>query len=298
MENQKQDHPCFDGILYDDRYYRDCDPTTGLVRPELFDRFETGVPEWEFPEEKRVNTPPQKNSTQENSTKQEIFSGSPPVGQIIKKGQTNTNKTNTVLDTDWLRLNNLLEFRVGDSVTSIDTANITEFFIKYVYKGEDRTFKFAIAPSSESYVGGPNQTPEVKAGMLTRSSMAIKTFTVAGGEPVYQVLGVEPTLFYVTGLFIGAERNNNSSSINTTTLTTKVYDSKGNLNAVKSAEVFDTEVTKSGRPIELHIYSKTNGTDEEIKIKYRCLVQNARYFMRRSDRVYYALDLFLMSRLS
>lgn len=204
--------------------------------------------------------------------------------------------TPEVLDRNWLTLNNILDFRVGDSVTNIDTELVTEFFIKYNYLGADKVYKFAIAPSTESYVGGPNQTPEVKAGILTRSSMAIKTFTLAGGEPVYQVLGLEPTMFSLTGLFIGAESGTSGGST-TSALTSNVYNAKANLTAVKSSELFDKEVVKSGRLIEVHLYSKTSGTDSEIKIKYSCLIQNARYFLRRSDRVYYALDLFLLKRL-
>ena len=201
-----------------------------------------------------------------------------------------------VLERNWLNLNNVLDFRVGNSITNIDTELVTEFFIKYNYLGADKVYKFAIAPSTESYIGGPNQTPEVKAGILTRSSMAIKTFTLAGGEPIYQVLGLEPTMFSLTGLFIGAETNTSTSST-TSILTSNVYNPKANLTAVKSSELFDKEVVKSGRLIEVHLYSKTSGTDSEIKIKYSCLIQNARYFLRRSDRVYYALDLFLLKRL-
>ena len=49
-----------------------------------------------------------------------------------------TYRTPEVLDRNWLKLNNLLEFRVGDSVTNIDTELVTEFFIKYNYQGTDK----------------------------------------------------------------------------------------------------------------------------------------------------------------
>jgi hypothetical protein len=182
--------------------------------------------------------------------------------------------------------------------TSISGEDFTEFFIKYQKDGKPKIFQFAIAPALESYTGGGGQTPEIKPGLLNRTTMAIKTFVVAGGEPIYQILGKEPTLFQLNGLFIGAETNSESEpSSKTSSLTSNAYSLTASLSAVDIAEIFDRDVAKSGRLIEVHLYSKTAGTDKEIKIKYQCLLQNARYFIRRTDRVYYALDLYLLKRL-
>lgn len=288
----------FNGKVFDGFNYWDIDPTTG--EPRKYNLLESDVNLKYFDigiaSDVSLGETPNGLFTIPNSQYLlDNVSYINPSESEVNNPKVEPQKINYTFDTEWLKVNNLLDFRVGDNISSIDTSHITEFFIKY-YKGGNKVYKFAIAPSTESYTGGPNQTPEVKSGLLTRSSLAIKTFTLAGGEPVYQVLGIEPTLFYLTGLFIGAEIDNETGA-STTALTNNVYNTKASLNAVDSAELFDSEVVKSGRPIEIHLYSKTNTSDKEIKIKYKCIVQNARYFLRRSDRVYYALDLYLMSRL-
>lgn len=158
-------------------------------------------------------------------------------------------------------------------------------------------FKFALLPAIESKLGGGGgQVPEVKPGILRRVTQNIKTFELPGGVPAFQVLGVSATMFQIVGLFMGAEEvlANNA----------KVYESnsKGSINAYRPearldaeyyACYFESEFVQKGMPVEIIINSRSN-TDVGIALSYKALLQNYRYFIVRSDRVYYAMDALIL----
>ena len=158
-------------------------------------------------------------------------------------------------------------------------------------------FKFALLPAIESKLGGGGgQVPEVKPGILRRVTQNIKTFELPGGVPAFQVLGVSATMFQIVGLFMGAEEvlankvkvyeSNSKGSIN-------AYRPEARLDAEYYASYFESEFVQKGLPVEIIINSRSN-TDVGISLTYKALLQNYRYFIVRSDRVYYAMDALIL----
>jgi len=147
----------------------------------------------------------------------------------------------------------------------IDSADV--FTIgQYNEKGEiDRTFKFSLLPAIESSING-RQVPEVKPGILKRSSTNIKTFTLPGGIPAFQVLGLDTSILQLVGLFIGAETIeeekptivfSNSKDI------TSIYSADSKLIASKLSKYFEEKFVQTGRPVIINI--STNNSILRIK---------------------------------
>jgi len=163
-------------------------------------------------------------------------------------------------------------------------------------KGYGKRWWFALLPAIQSNSSSSGQPPEVKPGILKRSGMAIKPFTIPGAPPVMQVLGLEATIMQLTGLFIGAEVMANSGETGQNTfLAYNAYDAKSSLNAYEKAKAFDYELVQVGRRSNLKIYSKAGMSDPAMILMYDCLIQNFRYFIAKSDRVYYSMDLIILN---
>jgi hypothetical protein len=100
----------------------------------------------------------------------------------------------------------------------------------------------------------------------------------------------------MTGLFIGTESSDEVISADL-----GIYGEKGiygftdkGYNAIKSANNFINDVVFSGSPIEVLIRSEDR-QNFPIIVEHKCLVQGAKTFMTRHDRVYYTLELVVIS---
>lgn len=183
-------------------------------------------------------------------------------------------------------------------IDTIDLSLVSEFYITYRSPEQEpktKVFQFALPPSMESFTAGPGQTPEVKPGILRRSGLNIKTFKMPGGKPIYQVLGHQPEMLQLTGLFVGAEQDiNGSEGLFTEDKSYLAYSQNTSLNASYWSNVFQTQVVEAGSPVELTLFAAGRGPDPFLKFKIQCLIQNCRYFLRRGDRIFYALDVIVL----
>lgn len=183
-------------------------------------------------------------------------------------------------------------------IDSADSFTISQF-------NEDgsvnKTFKFTLLPAIESSING-RQVPEVKPGILKRSSTNIKTFTLPGGVPVFQVLGLDTSILQLVGLFIGSENIedptptivfNNSKDISA------VYTANSKLDATRLSAYFEESFVQTGRPVSINISTnnsnnRTTSFDPTMVLSYKALLQNVRYFIARQDRVYYSIDALVL----
>jgi len=186
------------------------------------------------------------------------------------------------------------------NVPALDPADIiasaTEFSISYI-DGSPKTFKFSLLPAVE--VRGSTSTaqvPEIKPGILMRTSMNQKRFSIPGGPPVFQTLGVEQTILQMVGMFIGNEGINNTEGVNSASA---LYNINAALTANKTASFFDREIVQRGSPVKILIASiplkdDSNPNEQSLVLSYNALIQSVRYFYTRVDRVYYAVDALLL----
>lgn len=160
--------------------------------------------------------------------------------------------------------------------------------------GEKRVFNFSLLPAIEMNLrvnGSSAAVPEVKPGILFRTSRNIKTFKIPGSEPVYQNLGIAQKFISIVGSFIGTE------SVSPTGLTSRnsgiLYDSINVMqsNSQEAAALFDSEVIQKGRSTKLVLKARGGTKDKEISLEINCIPQSIRTFVVRSDRAYYAIDL-------
>lgn len=174
----------------------------------------------------------------------------------------------------------------------LEYADAREFSIAFRdVSGEQRTFKFTLMPA----VDDGNETthiPEIKPGILKKTSMHMKRFTVPGSSPIFQMIGVRETILQCVGLMVGNEsfdEDSEDQSIN------DIYSKSSQMNAYKAALEFDGEIVQKGYACGLTIASGGDGSnDETLVIRHNCLVQNFRYFITRSDRVWYSLELVVL----
>lgn len=180
----------------------------------------------------------------------------------------------------------------GGSSGQLQYADAREFSISFRdASGEQRTFKFTLMPA----VDDGNETthiPEIKPGILKKTSMHMKRFTIPGSSPIFQMIGVRETILQCVGLMVGDEKfqeDGSSSPISAH------YLAETNLNAYKSALEFDGEIVQKGYACGLTIASGGEGSNDDTQvIRHNCLIQNFRYFITRSDRVWYSLELVVL----
>lgn len=164
------------------------------------------------------------------------------------------------------------------------------FSITFDEGGEsNKTFSFSLLPA----VDDGNETtsiPEIKPGVLKKTSMKIKRFAIPGSKPVYQNVGIENTIFQCVGLMIGDEGFNKSSNDRT-----NPYSINNSFDAYNSALTFDRLVVQQGHRCILTLISgAATDQDKPLKIIHNCLIQGFRYFVTRSDRVWYSLELVIL----
>jgi hypothetical protein len=198
----------------------------------------------------------------------------------------------------------------GSNLSSEDNLNnspVDKFYVEWNNADSvSHRFYFSLLPSMQSNLSSAGQTPEVKPGILQRTSVDIKPFTVPGAPPIYQVLGVQSTLLQVVGLFIGSEQLIKAATsgvgkdlnpvIGTAALGAdlQAYSNSMPLDAYSKALFFEREIVQLAKQIRFVVYSSPGTIDNAITIKYNCLIQSFRYFITRSDRVYYALELLVL----
>ncbi len=208
------------------------------------------------------------------------FSGSSVLDSLIIGASIAIGSTNSQTSTTGSLLN---------KIQDLNKASSGEFFI--IYKDIDsveRQFGFSLLPAIESSSRQSGAVvPEVKPGLLYRTSMKVKNFALPGASPAFQMLGVEQSIFQIVGTFIGNEGVTTSKKS-----TSNLYSmpSKEQLNAHEAAMRFNYEVVQLGRPVTMVINSHSSLDDKELNIRVKCLIQNIRYFFTKSDRTYYSLE--------
>lgn len=238
-------------------------------------------------------------------TLQEAQLAASTIGRIAARATDRTSpSTASELSKDRSSLTSKLSYTPKSSATaaptSRETLDITDIaktasYFKVTYTdllGETQDYNFSLLPAIESkFSSGPTaQVPEVKPGILLKTSMNIKRFLIAGGPPVFQTLGIEQTMFQIVGLFIGNEGTRGLGEAGAAQL----YRLKATLDAQRAARVFDQEVVQPGRPVTLSLFASSSEYAAAIKVDYKCLLQNLRVFIVRSDRVYYSLDALVL----
>lgn len=161
--------------------------------------------------------------------------------------------------------------------------------------GTSRLFAFSLLPAIETNLRSSHMgtsVPEVKPGILVRTSMNYKRFNLPGGPPVYQSLGIEQAMIQLTGLFIGTEGDQYHSPDRI------LYGWLGNklkfTSAHQTAQRFDRSVVQSGKEVTIFINTEGGDTLNPLALTYRALIQSFRIFVARYDRVYYAIDALLL----
>jgi hypothetical protein len=171
-----------------------------------------------------------------------------------------------------------------------------EFQITYVdVTGAQKTFSFSLLPAIETNLRSNHMgatVPEVKPGILVKTSMSYKRFAIPGSAPVFQSLGIEQTILQVVGLFIGTEGEVAGSP--DPVVYGRFADTIAYTSALSKAQQFDQQVVQSGREVGLYIYAESTGANDGMLLQYKCIIQNFRFFVVRSDRVYYSMDAIVL----
>lgn len=154
-----------------------------------------------------------------------------------------------------------------------------------------RTFNFSLLPAMETNLRSSHMgasVPEVKPGILMRTSMNYKRFSIPGSSPVFQSLGIEQSILQIVGLFVGTEGDGVRSP--DPALYGRFQDTLKLTSANQHAERFDREIVKAGREVTMFINSQGSDARDTLTLTYKCCIQNFRVFIVRFDRVYYAMD--------
>jgi hypothetical protein len=145
--------------------------------------------------------PPEVNNSPNNPPPEN--SNVPP--QQPTSEPVNPRPNTTITDTSVSGLNRTVsQPNVLENIPSISDASA--FTIKYVDTNNvEQIYRFSLLPAVESKLASGSQVPEVKPGILIKTSMNIKRFLVPGGAPMFQMLGAEQTILQLVGLLIGNE---------------------------------------------------------------------------------------------
>lgn len=191
-----------------------------------------------------------------------------------------------------------------------------EFRIEYQNtQGSSRWFTFTLLPAIDITgrggignvnVGSMGMIPEVKPGIVIRTTMKQKNIVIPGGTPVVQTIGVDNTIMQLVGSFVGTELDTGSGSAKKQgDLSTLYYGYDSDAQQQPStdkAEIFRNEVVYSGRPVTVVLqtehkaprFSKDNRPEVvRVRLKHRGVVIGFKYYAQRVNRTYYTLDLLL-----
>lgn len=175
-------------------------------------------------------------------------------------------------------------------------AGFQRFYIKY---GNNKYFNFALLPAIESNLSrGVGGVPEVKPGLVSLTSVKYKTFLVPGCKPIVQAIGVQSTIYQITGAFVGTEQFNLGSAPGRPASSKTLYRMPGSgaelqynrkeNNAINIAKRFDKEIVQRTKPVTLYIFSDGDYV-------YTGMIVNFKVYGVRGDRAYYAMDLLSTS---
>lgn len=255
------------------------------------------------------------DSNEEFQTAEEILdlylgpSPNPSQIQSASASATEWAKEQIVVTLPQLNANDLTTLQkasiVPESTTKKERNSSAEDFFKILYtnvKGQKKSFVFALLPAIDSNAGrGYSQIPDIKPGILVRTSVRQKSIPVPGGVPIIQTIGVDNSILQAVGAFIGTERITNQKDSARADLHT-IYPGVQKLSEAESSEkkanTFMKEVVHSGRPIEFHCksVSKTSsgkGPAVGMELKYRGVIVNFKYFAARRNRTYYSIDMLI-----
>lgn len=177
----------------------------------------------------------------------------------------------------------------------VATLAASTFQVRYKDKNNvPLAFNFSLLPAVETNLRSNHMgamVPEVKPGILVRTSMNYKKFAIPGAGPAFQSLGIDQTILQIVGLFVGTE------GVTSTPPDSAIYGRYGDtlklISANTHAETFDRDVVKSGKEVTIYLSSAGSDTRDTMSMQYKCCIQNFRVFVVRYDRVYYAMDAVL-----
>jgi hypothetical protein len=170
--------------------------------------------------------------------------------------------------------------------------------IYYDENNVKRNYYFSLLPAIENTIRSNSfgtTVPEIKPGILIKTTMNVKKFMLPGSSPAVQSLGIGQTMLQLVGLFIGTEGTTLIENFNSVLIGKNPREREAiRLNSYQSALYFDTYVVQSSRPVDLLIRGdKTTDQFQEsfqIELNYTGVIQDFRTFVTRSDRTYYAID--------
>ena len=242
-----------------------------------------------------------------------LYSGPPATATQVQSASASASqwtKDQTVVTLPQLNAAGLAtlqkSLKVAQTTAARDRDSNAEDFFKILYtdvKGQKKSFVFALLPAIDSNAGrGSAQVPDVKPGIIIRTSMRQKNIPVPGGVPIIQTIGVDNTVLQAVGAFIGTERITNQKDSARGDLHT-IYPGVQKLSESESSErkanTFMKEVVHSGRPIEFHSKSVSKISPDAkapavgMELKYRGVIVNFKYYAARRNRTYYSLDLLI-----
>jgi hypothetical protein len=214
-----------------------------------------------------------------------------PVPKSIITNITDNTVASPLGATNNIQLDRSINLGVGGTAT----IQASTFEVRYTDVNKvPKIFTFSLLPAIETNLRSSHHgatVPEVKPGILVRTSMNYKRFSLPGGSPVFQSLGIEQTIIQLVGLFVGTEGSTFNSP--DSALYGRYGDSLKLTSANKYAEQFDREIVKAGREVTLFINSQTTDPRDGLTLTYKCCIQTFRVFIARFDRVYYSIDAVL-----
>ena len=185
-------------------------------------------------------------------------------------------------------------------------------------KSQRVMYTFSLLPAIETTMRTPGSSgssagvPELKPGILIRTQMNHKKFPIPGAGPVYQNLGIDQQVMQIVGTVIGNEQTyyspltnkfqhlidddaikDSGTRDNGLNKSQALYSNNRShmLNSYLSAMQLNNNLVISGKEMELLLLSQMSAPGDDIlKIRLRGFVQGIRFFIVRSDRVYYAID--------
>jgi hypothetical protein len=194
--------------------------------------------------------------------------------------------TNTLLNQTRVTSSNIIEQAQSFTISFLDNTNTK------------KTYYFSLLPAIENNIKNSSfgaTVPEIKPGILIKTTMNVKKFLIPGCFPAIQPLGIGQTIIQLVGLFIGTEGTtqiNTFESVLTGTNPSNLITTTA-VNAYNSALYFNNNVVHSSRPVDLFIRGSFSDNNYQPQIGYTGVIQDYRMFVTRSDRTYYALDILV-----
>ena len=178
-------------------------------------------------------------------------------------------------------------------------------------ENNQKKWHFILLPAIESHLrmssGAPvvsgqgQQPPEVKAGIMVKTTMKHKNIVVPGSSNVVQTIGIESTVIQLCGAFIGVEGNSEAGRNLGNQLLYPPWGKQryvidnGARHSWVLAREFDVEVVQPGRAVTSRITTQLSELDagKAITMEYTGVVVGFKIYAVRKDRTFYCLDILV-----